>query len=117
MPKLLILSDPTAALSKWSKLSLSDSVVDHLSANARQFHGWADKVAYTRYWPMCTRHLPGDQNDISHILSHLGEETRARHDWLVAAGVSALTCPATVHSYHGPPDPDPDPLSPYELVH
>ena len=54
---------------------------------------------------------------ISHILSHLGEQTRARHDWFVAAGVPVMTCPATVHSYHGPPDPDRDPLSPYDLVH
>ena len=105
VPKLLILSDSTTALSQWSKVSLPDGVLEHLSAKARRFHGWADKVAYTRYWPMCTRHLPGDQNDISHILSHLGEQTRDRHDWFVAAGVPVVACPATVHSYHGPPDP------------
>ena len=104
VPKLLLLSDSTAALSQWSKVALPDSVLDHLSAKDRRFHGWAGKVAYTRYWLMCTRHLPGDQNDISHILSHLGETTRARHNWLVAVGVPVLACPATVHSYHGPPD-------------
>ena len=66
---------------------------------------------------MVTRHLPGDQNDISHILSHLGEETRARHDYFASYGTTVMACPATVHSFHGPPDPQEDPLSPYQLVH
>ena len=98
-------------------MALPDGVTEHLSAKACRFNSWSDKVAYTRYWPMVTHHLLGDQNDISHILSHLGEETRARHDHFTSTGSPVLACPATVHSFHGPPDPDADPLSPYELTH
>ena len=66
---------------------------------------------------MVTRHLPGKQNETSHILSHLGEETRARHDYFTRYGTTVMACPATDHSFHGPPDPQENPLSPYQLVH
>ena len=69
-----------------------------------------------------TSHLPGDQNNISHILGHLaiGEEPHARHDYFTRYGTTVMACPDTVHSFHGPPappDPQEDPLSPYQLVH
>ena len=73
-------------------------------------------MAYTRYWPLHTRHLPGEENDISHILSHLGDQARRRQQYLDAMGAAALACPVSVHSYHSPSD-DPDPLSGFEVFH
>ena len=90
---------------------------EFLSAKARRFFSWADKVAYTRYWPLVTHHLPGELNDISHMLSHLGEQTRVRASQLdTQLGYAALACPTAVHSFHGP-DPHTDPLSQYHVVH
>ena len=107
----------TTALGKWKKASLPDGVQGHLPAKARRFNSRCGKAAYTRHWPMATRHLelPGEQSDISHIRSHLGEGARARHDCFAQSGTPAMACPATVHSFPGPPGPEEDPLSPYQL--
>ena len=75
-------------------------------------------MAYTRYWPLTTTHLPGDKNDISHVLSHLGEQTRERHRYFEAIGTPAVCCPATVHSFHdAEPGAQADPLQKYHQVH
>ena len=76
-------SDSTTALSQWSQIKLPTTVMDHLSAKSRRFFSWADKVAYTRYWPLTVSHLTGEHNDISHILSHLGEQARSRQVYLL----------------------------------
>jgi len=62
------------------------------------------------------KHLPGDQNDIAHILSHLGEQTRARQEFLEAAGVSRMAYPGlAVHSFHSTPQAKP--LDGLDVVH
>jgi len=98
--KVAFWSDSTTALGRWNKLALPETVTEHLSAKARRFFSWADKVAYTKYWPMVTRHLPGEHNDISHILSHLGEHTRERHEYLTSIGCDTLACAGAMHSFH-----------------
>ena len=115
--KLAVWSDSTTALSQWTGVTLPSSVTEHLSAKARRFFGWADKLAYTRYWPMVTRHLPGADNDISHMLSHLGEQTRQRHDYLTAIAANAIACPATLHTFHAPVQGAPELLEQYQQVH
>ena len=122
--KIALWSDSTTALSQMAQLTLPSGATEHLSAKARRFFSWADKVAYTRYWPIVTHHLPGDDNDISHILSHLGEETRHRHNYLQAVEARTTTVAATLyarvfpvqHSFHAPP-PASNPLDAYDLVH
>lgn len=105
--KIGIWSDSTTALGQWRTVSLPTAVSEHLSAKARRFNGWADKVAYTRYWPLVTRHLPGNLNDISHVLSHLGEQASERQRYLDQQGVSALAFPANLHTFHDGPNADP----------
>ena len=122
--KIALWSDSTTALSQWSHLTLPSAVTEHLSAKARRFFSWADKVAYTRYWPIVAHHLPGEENDISHILSHLGEETRQRHNYLQDLEASTATVAATYcahvfpvqHSFHEP-TPAKDPLAGFDIVH
>ena len=114
--KIGIWSDSTTALGQWRTISLPTNVEEHLSAKARRFSGWADKVAYTRYWPLHTAHLPGAQNDISHILSHLGDQARRRQNFLDATGAGMLACPGTLHTFHDDPAPT-DPLSGLDVLH
>ena len=124
--KIAIWSDSTTAIGQWGKVSLPAPVTENLSAKARRFFSWADKVAYCRYWPLITKHLPGDTNDIAHILSHLGEQTRERHAYLLSLDNPTLACPAVVHSFHNIDPSDPryantaptsDPLQPFHVVH
>ena len=114
--KIGIWSDSTTALGQWNKVSLPTDVTEHLSAKARRFSGWADKVAYTRYWPIHTTHLPGAHNDISHILSHLGDQARRRQSYLDAVGAGVNVCPATLHSFHDSPEST-DPLNGFDVIH
>ena len=66
-------------------------------------------MAYTKYWPLVTHHLPGEHNDISHIISHLGEQTRERHEYLASIDCETLACAGSMHSFHDmgiiPPQP------------
>ena len=118
-PKIVLWSDSTTAISQWSSLTVPTEVTDHLSAKAKRFHGWAEKLAYTKYWPVCVKHIPGVDNDIAHVLSHLGDEFAARANYYRTAGVTSVThqvvaAPA-VHSYHTTPLPDP--LQRFHLQH
>ena len=90
--------------------------MEHLYAKSRRFFSWADKIAYTRYWPIASSHLPGEDNDISHVLSNLGDQARERQQYLTAVGATVMACP-TIHSFHNAPDPAGDPLSPFHVVH
>ena len=65
------------------------------------------------------KHIPGVDNDIAHVLSHLGDEFAARANYYRTAGVTSVThqvvaAPA-VHSYHTTPLPDP--LQRFHLQH
>ena len=46
--KLLFLSDSTTGISQWLSLHIPEGIMDHLSAKARRFYSWADKVAGTQ---------------------------------------------------------------------
>ena len=114
--KIGMWSDSTTALGRWTNITLPTDVTDYLSAKSRRFFSWADKVAYTRYWPLVTKHLPGDQNDISHIMSHLGEQTRERQQYFNTIGATTICCPATLHSFHAD-EPVLNPADKYHQVH
>ena len=77
--------------------------MDHLSAKARRFYSWADKVAGTQYWPMSIRHIPGTDICLPHMLSHLGDQLRDRHHAFKAVGVSLSVMPIAIHSFHADP--------------
>ena len=68
--------------------------IDHLCAKGKRFLHWADKIAYSATWPMCTRHLPGEKNCLAHMLSHVGDVLTAmgKHGdgQLTAAAASEL---------------------------
>jgi len=101
--KLLFLSDSTTGISQWKSLHIPDGIMDHLSAKARRFYSWADKVAGTQYWPMAIRHIPGTDICLPHMLSHLGDQLRDRHHALKTVGVSLNVMPIAIHSFHADP--------------
>ena len=117
--KIAFWSDSTTALSQWSSLTLPADTTDYLSAKARRFYAWADEVSFTAHWPLFIKHIPGETNDLAHIMSHLGDQMRERADYFVSVGATAAWAPAIAfpgaHSYH-PKDPT-DPLSNYTLLH
>ena len=71
--KIAMLTDSTTAAVKWFNIQLPDYHIDHLCAKGKRFLGWADKIAYSATWPMCTRHVPGEVNCLAHMLSHVGD--------------------------------------------
>ena len=101
--KLLFLSDSTTGISQWLSLRIPEDWIDHLSAKARRFYSWADKVAGTQYWPMSVRHIPGTDICLPHVLSHLGDQLRDRHRTLQQSGASMLALPTAIHSFHSDP--------------
>ena len=60
--KIAMLADSTTAAVRWFQIQLPDYHVDHLCAKGKRFLSWADKIAYSATWPMCTKHLPGEIN-------------------------------------------------------
>ena len=60
--KIAVLTDSTTAAVKWFQLQLPDYHVDHLCAKGKRILSWADKIAYSATWPMCTKYLPGETN-------------------------------------------------------
>ena len=101
--KLLFLSDSTTGISQWLSLHIPEGIMDHLSAKARRFYSWADKVAGTQYWPMSIRHIPGTEISLPHMLSHLGDQLRDRHHTFQTVGVSMSVLPIAIHSFHADP--------------
>ena len=103
--KILMLSDSTTAASKWFTLTLPEYDLDFICAKARRFLSWADKVAYTQNWPLVTRHLPGEYNSLSHMLSHVGDlltemyqhpdpaHSKMEQKWFNQTQYSKVSCP------------------------
>ena len=118
-PKIAFWSDSTTALSQWTSLTLPASTTDFLSAKARRFHAWADEVSYTKYWPLFIRHIPGETNDLAHVMSHLGDQLHTRAEYLSSVGATAAWAPMVAfpgtHSYHA--DQPRDPLADFTMVH
>ena len=92
--KIAFWSDSTTALSQWSSLTLPADTTDYLSAKARRFYAWADEVSFTAHWPLFIKHIPGETNDLAHIMSHLGDQMRERADYFVSVGATAAWAPA-----------------------
>ena len=117
--KIAFWSDSTTALSQWTSITLPAATTDFLSAKARRFYAWADEVSFTKYWPLFVRHIPGDSNDLAHVMSHLGDQMRERAAYLVSVGATAAWAPGVafpgVHSYH--PTTPTDPLTDYTMAH
>ena len=90
--KIAMLTDSTTAAVKWFNIHMPDYDVDHLCAKEKRFLHWADKIAYSATWPMCTKHLPGEKNCLAHMLSHVGDILTAMHGdgSLTPAEASAL---------------------------
>ena len=65
--KIAMLTDSTTAAVKRFNIHLLEYGVDHLCAKGKRFLHWADKIAYSATWPMCTKHLPGGKNCLAHI--------------------------------------------------
>ena len=105
--KILMLSDSTTAASKWFTLTLPEYDLDFICAKARRFLSWADKVAYTQNWPLVTRHLPGEYNSLSHMLSHVGDlltemyqhpdpaKSKLDQKWFNQTSYPKISCPQT----------------------
>ena len=120
IPKIAFWSDSTTALSQWNSLTLPAATTDFLSAKARRFYAWADEVSFSKYWPLHLKHIPGDTNDLAHVMSHLGDQMKSRHEIIEAANAKPyLGTPSVafmaVHSYHQPTLSDP--TSNYSIVH
>ena len=98
-PKFILMGDSTTSISQWTSIHLPTEV-DTLSAKARRFFSWSDICAVTQYWPMVTRHIPGDDNHIAHTFSHLGDLCLQRRAELSSPAVK-ICAVVTLHSYHG----------------
>ena len=96
MNKIAMLADSTTAAVKWFNIHLPEYDVDHLCAKGKRFLHWADKIAYSAIWPMCTRHLPGEKNCLAHMLRHVGDvlTTMGKH------GDGKLTAAEALRSEH-----------------
>ena len=95
--------DSTTAIGQWRSLHLPVGTIDHLSAKARRFYGWADETAGTIYWSLELRHFPGDCISLPHMMTHMADMAKARHKELMAMGSHAIVAPLHVHSFHEPP--------------
>ena len=78
--KIGFMSDSTTAIGRWKSLTLPVGAVDFLSAKARRFYSWADKVAGTIYWPFCISDMSGDDISLPHMMTHLGDLAKARQE-------------------------------------
>ena len=117
--KIAFWSDSTTALSQWTSITLPAATTDFLSAKARRFYAWADEVSFTKYWPLFVKHIPGESNDLAHVMSHLGDQMRDRSNYFASVGATAAWATTVafpgVHTYHSPATTDL--TSNYTMVH
>ena len=90
--------DSTTAIGQMPSLSLPIGTIDHLSAKARRFFSWADKVAGTRYWSYVLLHFPGDSISLPHMMTHMGDMALQRRDEMRQAQASFIVFPMTLSS-------------------
>ncbi|EER09855.1 gag/pol/env polyprotein, putative [Perkinsus marinus ATCC 50983] len=70
--KILVLTDNTISLSRWTTYRLPLSPL--ISAKSRRFLSWIEEASEWRYLPYTVRHCTGTSNDVADLLSRWHEQ-------------------------------------------
>jgi hypothetical protein len=94
--------DSTTAIGQMPSLTLPVGTVDHLSAKARRFYSWSDKVAGTKHWSYILKHFPGDSISLPHMMTHMGDMCLQRRDEMRSAQAAFIVFPMTLSAQPPP---------------
>jgi hypothetical protein len=68
----LLWMDSSTATAQWTGVGIP-AAIDHASAKALRFLGWAEKIEYVRWMGLDMRWIPGQANDFADLLSRCAD--------------------------------------------
>jgi site-specific DNA-cytosine methylase len=68
----LLWMDSSTATAQWTGVGIP-GVIDHASAKAQRFQGWAEKIQYVQWMDLDMKWIPGHANDFADLLSRCAD--------------------------------------------